>query len=144
MMNTMNTVTVIATAYAKARVEKARKAVKSLSKAVNKGVAYSNLPKVDYRLVYDLMDLIDYDKAFAQFKDEIWTIYNEYNYATDVAYRLENEPKFLKYFVDGEPSDDVWADLCLSDWHKDIYGFRPHGKERIDFLVSRAQRLLKA
>lgn len=144
MMNTMNTVTVITTAYAKARVEKARKAVKALSKAVNEGVEYNALPRFDYHLVYDLMDLKEYDKAFAQFEDEIWALYNEYNCASDEAYRREAEPQFLKYFVDGEPSADVWEGACLSDWHKDIYGFRPRGKERIDFLVSRAQRLLKA
>ena len=57
--------------------------------------------------------------------------------AEEKAYRLENEPKLRQYFLDhffGKTSDEIFGDKELaerwdsySDWHKDVFGYRPHG-----------------
>ena len=55
-----------------------------------------------------------------------------YNYVdADRRYREENEPKIRKFFaehIEGRSlwciDDDVWD--FYSDWHKDVFGYRPH------------------
>lgn len=56
-----------------------------------------------------------------------------YNYREeDKKYREENEPKIREYFarnIEGK----MWKDIdpadweFYSDWHKDVFGYRPHG-----------------
>ena len=52
--------------------------------------------------------------------------------AEEEAYRLENEPKLRQYFFEHfygktweEIDENDWQ--WYSDWHKDVYGYRPHG-----------------
>lgn len=47
-------------------------------------------------------------------------------------YRRENEPKIRKFFAEHlegkswyEVDDNLWD--FYSDWHKDVFGYRPHG-----------------
>ena len=42
------------------------------------------------------------------------------------AYRIENEPKLWEFYDKhkNEPLGDWWD--WFSDWHKDVYGVRPH------------------
>jgi hypothetical protein len=56
-----------------------------------------------------------------------------FNYVEeDRKYRANNEPKIRQYFAehfegkewkDIDPDDWSW----YSDWHKDVFGYRPHG-----------------
>lgn len=52
--------------------------------------------------------------------------------AEELAYREENEPKVRAYFKEhfegktwSEIDGDLWS--FYSDWHKDVFGYRPHG-----------------
>ena len=57
-------------------------------------------------------------------------IYNHFE--EDLRYRAENEPKIREYFakyIQGRTLDKInpedWE--FYSDWHKDVFGYRPHG-----------------
>ena len=66
-----------------------------------------------------------------------WFLDNEpdkvYDYReADRKYKEDNEPKIHKYFAEhfeGKTWEEIDPDLwqCYSDWHKDVFGFRPHG-----------------
>lgn len=56
-----------------------------------------------------------------------------YNYLEeDRRYREDMEPKIRKYFAEHLEGKD-WKDIdpddwsFYSDWHKDVFGYRPHG-----------------
>lgn len=56
-----------------------------------------------------------------------------YNYREeDERYRRENEPKIRAYFAE-HIEGKTWAEIeperweFYSDWHKDVFGYRPHG-----------------
>lgn len=48
------------------------------------------------------------------------------------SYRAENEPKLRAYFAE-HFADKTWEEIdgdewsWYSDWHKDVFGYRPHG-----------------
>ena len=66
-----------------------------------------------------------------------WVLYNRpemvYDYvAEERRYREENEPKIREYFakyIEGRTWDSIdpndWD--FYSDWHKEVFGYRPHG-----------------
>jgi hypothetical protein len=66
-----------------------------------------------------------------------WILYNRpemvYNEAEEAErYRRENEPKLRAYFAEhfeGKTWDEIDPDCWdwYSDWHKDVFGYRPHG-----------------
>ena len=66
-----------------------------------------------------------------------WVLENEpemvFNYKDeDRRYREENEPKIREYFkehFEGKKWNEVDPELWqfYSDWHKDVFGYRPHG-----------------
>lgn len=89
---------------------------------------------VAYKALTALMDSHEY----GEYWDDLYGAYCDLTSACDHAYREYAEGDFLKYFLNGVPSDEECADLCLSDWHKDIYGYRPRG-ERWNALVDIAR-----
>ena len=95
----------------------------------------------DWHKLSDLMESCYYEDAYKPYYDLVSYWYWEERNVSDEAYRNYAERDFLAYFKDGDPSDEVWEGACLSDWHKDIYGFRPHSKERIAVLVMMAQAM---
>lgn len=56
-----------------------------------------------------------------------------FNYVEeDKRYRAENEPKIREFFaehIEGKSWKDIEPDMWqfYSDWHKDVFGYRPHG-----------------
>lgn len=57
-------------------------------------------------------------------------IYNHFE--ADLKYRADNEPKIREYFakyIEGRTFSQIdpedWD--FYSDWHKDVFGYRPHG-----------------
>lgn len=76
--------------------------------------------------------------AVAKSLDELVTWLIEYPKKADElqaqedSYRAEEEPKIRKYFAEHfagktweEIDGDDWS--WYSDWHKDVFGYRPHG-----------------
>ena len=80
--------------------------------------------------VRELSNILDGDPC-----SDAWDIaYKEYgrlNAVIDERYREENQSEFDAFYkkhIEGkawkEIEPDAWE--CYSDWHKDMYGFRPH------------------
>lgn len=116
------------------KVAKAFTQVDEYVNAVKSGVEYEALPRFDYNVIYDLVD----ETWNSELHEVVWDKYNEYNYYHSIAYKKYAEGDFLKYFLNGVPSIEECNDACLSDWHKDIYGYRPRGS-RWDELVGIAR-----
>ena len=56
---------------------------------------------------------------------DIWyPLYQELNYVEETAYYDANIEKFLEYKSHMKDPDFDWD--FYSDWHKDLFGFRPH------------------
>ena len=57
-------------------------------------------------------------------------VVKEINDHARLAEELDNERKELRVFFDKHQTegwnDDAWS--WYSDWHKDLYGYRPHGR----------------
>ncbi len=50
----------------------------------------------------------------------------------EARYRAENEPKIRQYFaehIEGKAWEEIDQECWdfYSDWHKDVFGYRPHG-----------------
>lgn len=63
----------------------------------------------------------------AEFGDEWSAVYNVYeslNYIEDEEYREENMEAFKAYEARMHEPDFDWS--YYSDWHKDMFGYRPH------------------
>ena len=87
-----------------------------------------------YRLYIDLYERGEIKTVYEFIQ---WVFVNEPEMLYDQAaeeqkYREENEPKIREYFErnfagkewkDINPDDWSW----YSDWHKDVFGYRPHG-----------------
>lgn len=91
--------------------------------------AFADYSKAVYpREICDLMDEVAYCgiapyKPIDDFADMIKAMYWELNAIENRAYREYAEKDFLEYASHkGEPDFD-WD--YYSDWHKDLYGFRP-------------------
>lgn len=66
-----------------------------------------------------------------------WVLYNReemvYNYLDEEKrYREENEPKIREFFakhIEGKTGEEIDPEVWqwYSDWHKDVFGYRPHG-----------------
>ena len=62
--------------------------------------------------------------------DEAYSEYCKLNAILDERYREENQPAFDAFYAEHikgksweEIDPEAWD--CYSDWHKDMYGFRP-------------------
>lgn len=80
---------------------------------------------------YDYKDGYDYS-VLSKLVEETWRtdwhkyvydVYREVSCAEDIAYRKYAEADFLEYASHKDEADFDWD--FYSDWHKDVYGFRP-------------------
>ena len=72
--------------------------------------------------------LDDLGRAVVNFDGALWHAYLIASDREDRAYREANERKLWAYYhehVNDEGDFHDWWDF-FSDWHKDVYGFRPH------------------
>lgn len=106
--------------------------------AVNKGVAYEALPVAPWDEVHALLDETFENKEHAEMRPQVWELDGTLEHFESKAYRARYMGEFLEYFKDGMPSDEVIENACLSDWHKDLFGYRPRG-DRWAVLVELAQ-----
>lgn len=77
--------------------------------------------------VSELMEEVEYARpsdAIYQWKEIIEDMYWELDYIEDKAYRNRYMDDFLEYQSHMDEPDFDWD--FYSDWHKDMYGFRPH------------------
>lgn len=87
--------------------------------------SYKDRDDYDFNVLGDLVDLTFYDDAYKEYHDLVWKTYLEVENAEDEAYREYAEADFLEFASHkGEEGFD-WD--MYSDWHKDLYGFRPRG-----------------
>lgn len=56
--------------------------------------------------------------------DATYSVYEELNYIEDEEYREENMGAFRAYELKMNEPDFDWS--WYSDWHKDMFGYRPH------------------
>ena len=56
--------------------------------------------------------------------DATYRVYEELNYIEDEEYREENMADFRAYELKMNEPDFDWG--WYSDWHKDMFGYRPH------------------
>ena len=87
---------------------------------------------------YDLFNELCYEGTISTVKDFLgWILCNRpemvYNEVEEAErYRRENEPKLRAYFAE-HIEGKTWSELdpnrldFYSDWHKDVFGYRPHG-----------------
>lgn len=62
--------------------------------------------------------------------DRAYTEYGRLNAVLDERYREENQAEFDAFYekhIKGKQWEEIDPDAwqCYSDWHKDMYGFRP-------------------
>ena len=79
--------------------------------------------------VHELSDILNGDPC-----SNVWDIaYKEYgrlNAVLDERYREENQTAFDAFYaehIEGKSWEEIEPETwdCYSDWHKDMYGFRP-------------------
>ena len=103
----------------------------------SRGYSLHNISPTGDREIYDLFIGL-YEQGTIQSMDDFleWILVNKpelvYNRKeSQRKYREENEPKIRAYFakyIEGRPWDEIdpqdWE--FYSDWHKDVFGYRPH------------------
>ena len=93
-----------------------------------------------YEFCMNVQRTHDYDVSFDDVFQALLDNHPEYfinEEEEEKAYFAENEPKLRQYFKDhfeGKSWNEIESDEKLydcwgfySDWHKDVYGYRPHG-----------------
>ena len=78
--------------------------------------------------IRELSDILDY--GFGDKWDEAYSEYCDLRAVQDERYREENQADFdafYKKYIEGKRWEDINPDTwsTYSDWHKDMYGFRP-------------------
>ena len=91
--------------------------------AIKNGVAYNELPEFKWSQCDDLMREFDYgvNPALYRVLRNAWQEEDAWN---NQAYRDYTEADFREYASHKNEPDFDWD--FYSDWHKDLYGFRPH------------------
>jgi hypothetical protein len=84
-----------------------------------------------YEILYDNGTIKTLDEFFDWMLNNHSEMIYDYREA-DKKYREENEPKIREYFakyIEGRTFNNIdpydWE--FYSDWHKDVFGYRPHG-----------------
>lgn len=77
----------------------------------------------------ELSDILEGDPT-AEAWDKAYAEYGKINAVLDERYREENQTAFDAFYaehIEGKRWEEIdpeaWS--CYSDWHKDMYGFRP-------------------
>lgn len=78
--------------------------------------------------IRELSDILDY--GYGDKWDEAYAEYCDLRAVQDERYREENQSKFDAFYkkhIEGKQWEDIEPDVWdfYSDWHKDMYGFRP-------------------
>lgn len=82
---------------------------------------YEERDGYDWHILANLVD----ETWDTEYHDLVYNVYNEVNFVENEAYREYAEADFLEYASHKDEADFDWN--YYSDWHKDIYGFRPRG-----------------
>lgn len=80
---------------------------------------YEDRDGYDWHILSDLVDAT-WD---TEWHEIVYDMYTRVNAEEDIAYREYAEADFLEYASHKGEADFDWD--FYSDWHKDIYGFRP-------------------
>ena len=77
----------------------------------------------------ELSDILQFG-CFGENWDEAYKEYGRLSAVLDERYREENQSAFDAFYeehIKGRSWDEIDPDAwqCYSDWHKDMYGFRP-------------------
>ena len=91
--------------------------------AIKNGVAYNELPEFKWSQCDDLMREFDYGVNPALYR-VLRNAWREEDSWDNQAYRDYAEADFREYASHKNEPDFDWD--FYSDWHKDLYGFRPH------------------
>lgn len=78
----------------------------------------------NWRVLDDLVDKSFYYEEYEPFHDALYTADRIISHLEDDLYREYAMDDFLEYQSHMDEPDFDWD--FYSDWHKDIYGFRPH------------------
>ena len=76
-----------------------------------------------YKAITELFDGSYYDNELEPFRNVLRKAYNKLNGYEHMAYKKYAEADFLEYASHKNEPTFNWD--YYSDWHKDIYGFRP-------------------
>ena len=90
--------------------------------AIKNGVAYNELPEFKLSQCSDLM--MEFYGVNLALYHALWNAWQEEDAWNNQAYRDYTEADFLEYASHKNEPDFDWD--FYSDWHKDLYGFRPH------------------
>lgn len=82
------------------------------------------MSKADRKALYERLNRILTRQECDMEWDEAYEIYNTLRYIEDEEYREENMEKFKAYEARMNEPDFDWD--YYSDWHKDMFGYRPH------------------
>ena len=80
--------------------------------------------------IRELGDILECISPMDDKWDEIYKEYSELNIISDERYKEENQKDFDNFYnknIKGKKWEEIDEDLWsfYSDWHKDMYGFRP-------------------
>ena len=117
------------------------KAIEGVKQVCN---AYRTLPyddvmkatHYDWHVISDLMEKVDYDKRYEQFKDAVESAYWEEHYISERAYRNRYLDEFNAFEAKNvDDTTGVWIgsdeDYSFSsDWSKDMFGYRKRWKAK--------------
>ena len=90
--------------------------------AIKNGVAYNELPEFKLSQCSDLM--MEFYGVNTALYHALWNAWQEEDAWNNQAYRDYTEADFREYASHKNEPDFDWD--FYSDWHKDLYGFRPH------------------
>lgn len=76
-----------------------------------------------YKDLTNNLDKTVYDRNYADFYDKCWSLYLALEDVESDRYYKTNIDDFLEYESHKGEEDFDWG--FYSDWHKDIYGYRP-------------------
>ena len=91
--------------------------VDAFEEAINKGVKYEDLPFVD-----DFGSFVD-DTWYTDLHEAVYDLYKRETCLSNMAYRNRYEAELIEYASHKDEPDFDWG--FYSDWHKDVYGYRP-------------------
>lgn len=85
--------------------------------------SYEDSDNYDYHRLSDLMRKVYYDDEYKDYRSMVDEVYWDVDAIESRAYRDYAEDDLLEYATHMDEPDFDWG--FYSDWHKDVYGFRP-------------------
>ena len=92
---------------------------------------YNTMTTADIRnRIHELTDILDHCYYTGEDSSEAYAEYSALSYILDERYREENQAEFDAFYekhIKGKKWEEIdpedWG--FYSDWHKDMYGYRP-------------------